>query len=249
MSVIRCASESPACNLKAATAARLRRLGPPQSTLPPPRTAEKTAAATSRNANRLPNPYFCTPFSTGVPFRIKEKEAMQSRAQIQGRLDEINREAKRFLNVPFAQLSEKQIAHVAKLADEEEHLRDQMNLHRKAASMMSYASPAEWGREDTNPGDDGASTVFKSFGPGGGNRIRPTSLYEMDSTQVKALQQAGRQGTPFKVQIGSKGIEHGYMDGLRTKAAVTEGGLTPNLLPPIQQPGPRGFWPEFGHLR
>jgi HK97 family phage major capsid protein len=73
-------------------------------------------------------------------------------------------------------------------------------------------------------------------------RLRPTSMWEIDSTQIKALQQAARQGTPFKVQIGQKGIEHGYLGGVHTKAAVTAGGLTPNLMPPVQQPGDRGFW-------
>ncbi len=54
--------------------------------------------------------------------------------------------------------------------------------------------------------------------------------------------QAAEQGTPFKVQVGSKGVEHGFQGGMRTKSDVTEGGLSPNLLPPIQQLGPRGFW-------
>jgi hypothetical protein len=67
-------------------------------------------------------------------------------------------------------------------------------------------------------------------------------MYEIDKQQLAALKQAGLQGTPFKVAIGSKGIEHGFMGGVRDKAAVTEGGLTPNLLPPIQQLGPGGFW-------
>ena len=62
-------------------------------------------------------------------------------------------------------------------------------------------------------------------------------MYEMDREQIAALKQAAQQGTPFKVQVGSKGLEHGFMGGVRTKAAVTEGGLTPNLLPPIQQLG------------
>jgi HK97 family phage major capsid protein len=107
--------------------------------------------------------------------------------------------------------------------------------------MGNFASPAEWGI-DANPGDFDNGIGFKGFGPGMENRIRPTSMYEMDREQISALKQAAQQGTPFKVQVGSKGIEHGYLGGMRDKAAVTEGGLTPNLLPPIQQLGPRGFW-------
>jgi hypothetical protein len=96
----------------------------------------------------------------------------------------------------------------------------------------------------TNPGDSDSGPVFKGFAPGMvENRIRPTSMYEIDKAQINALQQAARQGTPFKVQVGSKGLEHGYMGGqIRDKSAVTEGGLTPNLLPPIQQLGNRGYY-------
>ena len=76
------------------------------------------------------------------------------------------------------------------------------------------------------------------------NQVQPPSMFEMDRTQVKALQQAAQQRQPFRVQVGSKGLEHGHFGGYQTrmKAAVTEGGLTPNLLPPIQQPGQRGFY-------
>jgi HK97 family phage major capsid protein len=132
---------------------------------------------------------------------------------------------------------------------ESERLETQIRNHRKGASMASYASPAEWDGS-SNPGafsdgttGGGPDLAFRGFGPGMENRIRPTSLYEMDRTQVKALQQAAQQGTGFKVQVGSKGIEHGnFMGGVRSKAAVTEGGLTPNLLPPLQVYGDRGFF-------
>jgi hypothetical protein len=114
--------------------------------------------------------------------------------------------------------------------------------YKKAASMGSYASPAEHGFANRNPGDADNGLAFKGFGPGIENQIRPTSMYEMDREQIDALKQAALQGMKgFKVQVGSKGIEHGHF-GIRDKAAVTEGGLTPNLLPPIQQMGPGGFW-------
>lgn len=168
---------------------------------------------------------------------------MKSKAQILRRMDEINVEARRFLNIPVSQLSDKQVAHINRLADEEKGLVDELELLKKAHSMASYASPAEWGRADASPGDADNGFAFKGFTPGMENRIRPSSMYSIDKQQLAALKQAGLQSTPFKVQIGSKGIEHGFMGGqFRDKAAVTEGGLTPNLLPPIQQYGEYGFW-------
>jgi hypothetical protein len=126
---------------------------------------------------------------------------------------------------------------------ESEQLETQIRTYRKGLSMASYASPSEWGLSDRNPGDNDTGIAFKGFAPGMENRIRPTSVYQIDKAQINALKQAALQGTPFKVQIGSKGIEHGSFSGqLRDKAAVTEGGLTPNLLPPIQQPGPYGWY-------
>ena len=129
-----------------------------------------------------------------------------------------------------------------KVEAEAEKLDIEIKNHQSALKWAGSASPAEWGRANMNPGDDDNGISFKGFGPGMENRIRPTSMYEMDKEQIAALKQAAQQGTPFKVQIGSKGLEHGFMGGVRTKSAVTEGGLTPNLLPPIQQMGPGGFW-------
>ena len=43
------------------------------------------------------------------------------------------------------------------------------------------------------------------------------------------------------MQIGSKGLEHGFMGGMRDKSAITEGGLSPNLLPPVQQAARRSL--------
>jgi Phage capsid family len=163
-------------------------------------------------------------------FSVKPKEVIQQR------LDEISNDLRRLCNQPTESLSEKQVAHIRRLTDEGLDLEGQLALHKKATSMASYASPSEWGMAGTNPGDD-SGIAFKGFGPGMENRIRPTSMYEIDKSQINALRQAARQGTPFKVQVGSKGIEHGFMGGVRDKSAVTEGGLTPNLLPPIQQYG------------
>jgi hypothetical protein len=123
-----------------------------------------------------------------------------------------------------------------------EALDTQIKTERRAKQFAGCASPAEHGRGDTNPGDLDGGTPFRGTMPGTGNRIAPVSLYQIDQTQIKALRQAAIQGTPFKVQIGQKGLEHGLLGGgLNSKAAVTAGGLSPQL-PPIQLPGDRGYW-------
>jgi hypothetical protein len=133
---------------------------------------------------------------------------------------------------------------------ESERLETQIRTHRKGVSMASFASPSEWDGT-SNPGgySDGTTPAgpdiaFKGFGPNLENRIRPTSMYEIDKSQIAALRQAALQGSGFKVAINQKGLEHGSFAGgqIRSKAAVTEGGLTPNLLPPIQQMGDRGWY-------
>jgi hypothetical protein len=136
-------------------------------------------------------------------------------------------------------------ARVKELSAEMDRLGVQRRTNTKAAGYASYASPAEWDGTANpggfNDGTGGPELAFKGFGSGLENRIRPTSMYSMDKAQANALQQAARQRTPMRVEIGSKGLEHGFM-GLRDKAAVTEGGLTPNLLPPVQQMGERGWY-------
>jgi hypothetical protein len=167
---------------------------------------------------------------------------VKSKIVIERRLDEINKDCRRFTSVPFDTLSDKQIQYVNRLADEENALRDELATLKKATSMANYASPAEWGLADRNPGDNDNGCAFKGFGPGMENRIRPTSMYQIDKAQINALRQASLQGTSFRVQLGQKGIEHGFLGGMRDKAALTESGLTPNLLPPIQQYGPQGWF-------
>jgi hypothetical protein len=161
---------------------------------------------------------------------VKPKEVIQKR------LDEIQVELKRALNNPHVKAG-----HINRLVDEGLELDAQLDVHKRATSMASYAAPDEWGYAGANPGDT-AGIAFRGIGPGIENRIRPTSIYQMDKSQIAALKQAAQQGTPFKVQIGSKGIEHGYLGGVRDKSAITEGGLSPNLLPPIQQVGDRGWY-------
>ena len=126
---------------------------------------------------------------------------------------------------------------------EAEDLRTQIRTRKAAQRWAGSDSPAQFGLENSSPGDFDNGPTFKGFAPNMQNRIQPTSMYSIDHAQIAALQQASLQGTPFKIQIGQKGIEHGsWGDQIRTKAAVTEGGLTPNLLPPIQQIGPGGYW-------
>jgi hypothetical protein len=125
---------------------------------------------------------------------------------------------------------------------ETEALETKERTRKSALGFAGAADPRPYGGPDDSAGGGGPDMAFNGFAPGMQNRIRPTSMYELDRVQVKALQQAALQGTPFKVQVGRKGLEHGGFSGIRDKAAVTEGGLTPNLLPPIQQYGPMGYW-------
>ena len=151
----------------------------------------------------------------------------------------------------YDELSSKDVsaARVKELGAEMDRLGVAHRTHQKATSMASYASPNEHNgsfnpggfSDGTNPA--GSEIAYRGLAPGMENRIDPVSMYSIDKTQIKALQQAAQQGTPFKVQFGRKGIEHGNFGGqIRAKAAVTEGGLTPNLLPPIQQLGDRGWF-------
>jgi hypothetical protein len=161
----------------------------------------------------------------------------------------MNSPAQRRLDALADEVAQKHLAgtitksYMDRVEAEAAELRTAIATGKAALRYAGSASPAEWGMADTNPGDADNNIAFKGFGPGMGNQIRPTSMYAIDKTQVDALRQAALQGTPFKIQVGSKRIEHGAFGGqIRTKAAVTEGGLTPNLLPPIQQLGPMGWW-------
>jgi hypothetical protein len=165
-----------------------------------------------------------------------------TKAVKQARLNEIAADVKRLYRNP--DITSKQSAHLERILDEGETIMSELETYQKACSMFSYASPEEHGYAGTNPGDNHNGLAFKGLGvPGIENQVRPASMFSMDQTQVKALQQAAQQRTPFKVTIGSKGIEHGnFGGGIRDKAALTESGMSPNLLPPIQQPGPGGWY-------
>lgn len=123
---------------------------------------------------------------------------------------------------------------------EAEKLRTVIRNQKAAAQWAGSADPSEFSI-DANPGDYDGGFAFKGFGVE--NQIRPVSVYSIDKAQINALKQASLQGTPFRVQLGQKGIEHGSWGGqIRTKSAVTESGLTPNLLSPLQQYGPQGWF-------
>jgi hypothetical protein len=156
------------------------------------------------------------------------------------RLQEIGKEIES-LTLRSKDLTSVEWKQLEKLVDEGNDLWVAKKTHEAALRLggTKLMSPAEFGI-DANPGDFDNGPTFKGFGPGMENQIRPVSLYELDKTQISALQKAAQQGTPFKVQVGSKGIEHGEW-GVRQKSAVTEGGLTPNLLPPTQLSG-AGSW-------
>lgn len=119
-----------------------------------------------------------------------------------------------------------------------------IKTHKKGLSMASYASPAEHGFTDANPGDHdngasgyGAGGQWKSFGLPSAPQVAPPSL-DIGSEQVKSLFDAAKAGTPYRVQLGQKD----FASSLRAKTAgapLTESGLN-NQLPAIQVPGPYG---------
>ncbi|MGZ4512702.1 MAG: hypothetical protein ACXVX6_15080 [Mycobacterium sp.] len=76
----------------------------------------------------------------------------------QQRLDRISAEL-----IPLVEtksLSDSQVRRMKALTDEGEALVAEKETCQKAKSMMSYASPAESGRENTNPGDADNSVAF-----------------------------------------------------------------------------------------
>ena len=165
----------------------------------------------------------------------------------QARLDQISAEL--FPLTQTKSLSDAGLKRMTQLTDEGIALAAEKETYEKGTSMSSWASPNEW-NGTMNPGsfNDGTASgsseiAFKGFGPNLENRVLPTSMYSIDKAQIAALRQAAMQGTGFRVQLGQKGIEHGNFGGqIRQKSAVTEGGLSPNLLPPIQQLGDRGWF-------
>jgi hypothetical protein len=122
--------------------------------------------------------------------------------------------------------------HLQRLLDEGEELLAQSRTYQKALSMSDYASPNESG----DPAGNYAFPRVKMLGTGGAPRVAPLSPLQLDDQQMNALWQAARNKTPFRVEIGSKGLEHGLQ--LRDKAGpLAESGLAGQQLPPR-----RGAW-------
>ncbi|MEE2855640.1 MAG: phage major capsid protein [Actinomycetota bacterium] len=131
---------------------------------------------------------------------------------------------------------------LAVLNREAEQLVIERDTYKSALKYAGSADPNPYGGPTNGYGDHDNGIAFKGFGTGVENRIQPPSIYQLDKTQIAALKQAAQQNMPLKIQIGSKGVEHGFMDGMRQKSAITEGGMSPNLLPPLQQYGPNGWF-------
>ena len=163
---------------------------------------------------------------------------MVNKAADEARLGEISTELDRLLSNP--NMSDKMAQHMNKLCDEGEALRIQLKNLRAARQWAGSADLVPYG----DAADAAGAPAFprtKMLGTGSAPRVAPLSPLQLDDHQIDALWQAARNKTPFRCEIGHKGLEHGdgFMGGIRTKAALTESGLN-TQLPAIQIPGPRG---------
>ncbi len=163
----------------------------------------------------------------------------------EARLEEINAELKRMTGYKASELSDKQAKHMSRLVDEGEALLVQRDTYKKGVSMGSYASPAEWGRADTNPGQSGysfASHASKSViddpreqkaaehGLAARKHVGP-SPYLMSDKQMRDIYAAGCSNMSFGTTVG-KGADRNM--SLIDKT-VSEGAVG-SLLPPILLP-------------
>ena len=121
------------------------------------------------------------------------------------------------------------------LTDEGIDLAAEKETYQKALTYAGSADPYPSG-EPADAANWGLPKL-KTFGHPNAPRVAPQSPLQLDDQQTHALWQAARNKTPFRCEIGHKGLEHGT--SFRSKAALTESGLN-NQLPAIQVPGPRG---------
>ena len=163
---------------------------------------------------------------------------------IQQRLDEITTDIRRLCKQPAEDLSDKQIAHLKRITDEAWELDAELETHKKAASMASYASPAEWGRGNTNPGDGGYSIASKAVtviedpmeqkaaehGLAARKHVAP-SMFHMSDKQLKDLYAAGRSNMSYGFTIGKGGDQNMSL----VDKTVSEGSVG-SLLPPVLLP-------------
>jgi HK97 family phage major capsid protein len=131
---------------------------------------------------------------------------------------------------------------------ESERLETQIRNHRKGVSMASFASPAEYGMSNVNPGDGASGYSFASqaasksvindpreqkaaeHGLAARKHIMP-SPYLMSDKQMRDIYAAGRSNMSFGTTIG-KGADSNM--NLIDKT-VSEGAVG-SLLPPILLP-------------
>jgi hypothetical protein len=107
-----------------------------------------------------------------------------------------------------------------KRLDEIEHEAEQLNAvlatHKKATSMSDYASPYPSGDPADNPY---AFPKTKMLGVGSAPRVAPLSPLQLDDAQIDMLWAAAKNQTPFRCEVGHKGLEHsGFMSDVRMKA-------------------------------
>lgn len=151
----------------------------------------------------------------------------------QARLDQISAEL-----LPLTQtkdLSDTASRRMKALTDEGIDLAAEKETYQKALTYAGSADPYPSG-EPADAANWGLPKL-KTFGHPNAPRVAPQSPLQLDDQQTHALWQAARNKTPFRCEIGHKGLEHGT--SFRSKAALTESGLN-NQLPAIQVPGPRG---------
>ena len=140
----------------------------------------------------------------------------------------------------FAELSDKNLSpqRVQQLSAELDQLETASRNYGKALNLAGAADPYPNG----DPGDAAGWGLpkLKTFGAPNAPRVAPQSPLQLDAQQTHALWQAARNKTPYRVEIGSKGLEHGgFMGDVRMKTPLAESGLN-NQLPAIQIPGQRG---------
>ena len=73
--------------------------------------------------------------------------------------------------------------------------------------MAHDASPRDCG----NPAEDayvGAFPRTKMLGVGSAPRVAPLSPLQLDDQQIDALWQAAKNRSPFRCEVGAKGLEH-----------------------------------------
>ena len=124
---------------------------------------------------------------------------------------------------------------------ESERLETVIKNHRAASQWAGFASPAEFGLENANPGDYDHGPTFKGFGPGMENRIRPTSMYEMDKSQINALQQAAPQGTRSRCRSAPRASSTAISAAGSAESRRHRSRLNAEFAAPIQQYGPQGW--------